>query len=104
MCEQGYYERAESLVKCGADLEAKDIFGRTPLRAVGGNSSTEIVGMLVSYGAKPNAPALNGTTLFDVAVYEGNVELCDYLTAIDKVLLREIKNNIQNTGHSVFKI
>jgi len=60
----GDIERAKSLIDAGADVNARDIDGWTPLMYAALNGHTEIVELLIESGADVNAKgALRGTAL-----------------------------------------
>jgi ankyrin repeat protein len=71
------------LVASGANVNAKQADGRTPLfqaASMGGNS-TSIVRFLLENGADPNLAAANGQTPLMVAANRGNVEVVRMLIA-----------------------
>ncbi len=84
-CERGHPEVATRLLDAGADMEARDMVGRTPLITTALSRNMEIAKDLVNRGADINAGVKRGaatyTTLSAVAMY-GFKDLVDLL--IDK--------------------
>ena len=84
-CERGHPDVATRLLDAGADIEARDMVGRTPLMTTGISKNLEIAKGLIKRGADINAVAKRGpatyTTLSVMAMY-GFKDLVDLL--IDK--------------------
>lgn len=57
------------LIEKGANVNAKDVYGYTPLFLAQGLNNTEIVNVLINAGADINAQAKNGVTYKDVATH-----------------------------------
>lgn len=85
-CERGYPKIATRLLDGGADREAKDMIGRTPLMTTCLSRNMEIAKDLVKRGADINASLKRGpatyTTLSVVAMY-GFKDLVDLLIDMD---------------------
>jgi ankyrin repeat protein len=84
-CERGYPEVVSRLLDAGADIEARDVIGRTPLMTTAMSRNMEVVKILIKTGADINATLRRGpatySTLSVVAMY-GFTDLVDLL--IDK--------------------
>jgi ankyrin repeat protein len=50
-CRRGAVEIAAALLDCGADIEARDSMGETPLRRAVNCNKTEVAALLVARGA-----------------------------------------------------
>jgi ankyrin repeat protein len=61
---------AMAVIDCGADIEARNKQGRTPLLTATANGSYEIVWLLLSKGAKPDAMDNEGNTALHLATDE----------------------------------
>jgi ankyrin repeat protein len=72
-------EVAELLIAEGADVHAKDEWGFTPLREAAANGHKEIVELLISKGADVNAIADNGATPLDGAIFMKRTEIVELL-------------------------
>ena len=66
------------LIAKGADVNAKDMKGRTPLHEAAASGHKEIVEVLVTKGADVNAN-IGGWTPLHLAVDEGHTEIADLL-------------------------
>jgi ankyrin repeat protein len=84
-CERGLPEVANRLLDAGADIEARDMIGRTPLMTTGISKNISVAKDLIKRGADINAVVKRGpatyTTLTVAAMY-GFKDLVDLL--IDK--------------------
>ena len=63
-----YPEIAQLLIDAGADIEAKNKYGSTPLHNAAGNGNIDAMRILLQAGADPNARNKNGSTAFRGAV------------------------------------
>ena len=61
-CKSCYLPIAEYLISKGANIEAKDLWDRTPLHLASISGNTDIVRYLVSKGANKNAKDKDGKT------------------------------------------
>jgi truncated hemoglobin YjbI len=59
---RGNVEVAEALLGCGADIEARDSLGETPLRRSVNCNKIEVAALLLSRGADPNSRGSKGLT------------------------------------------
>lgn len=69
----------ELLLSQGADIEAKDKTGRTPLFYASSNNKTEVCELLLSEGADVNAKDNSGRTPLSEAIEISNKEIIDIL-------------------------
>ena len=73
-CQNGYYEMAKSLIQKGADLEAKDRFGKTPLsmavfwyKVNDDVSDGKLIKLLIEAGADIDAKNNAGVSPYSLA-------------------------------------
>jgi truncated hemoglobin YjbI len=59
---RGNVDVAEALLDCGADIEARDTLGETPLRRSVNCNKTEVAGLLLSRGADRHSKGSEGLT------------------------------------------
>jgi ankyrin repeat protein len=59
---RGNVDVAEALLDCGADIEARDTLGETPLRRSVNCDKTEVAALLLSRGADRHSKGSNGLT------------------------------------------
>lgn len=72
-------EEVKFLLNAGADVNAKDVYGSTPLHFATNHARSHIMELLVEYGADVNAQDKNGVTkLMQVCSY-GDIEMVGYL-------------------------
>ena len=64
---RGNVDVAEALLDCGANLEAHDSKGETPLRRAVNCSKISLVARLLKRGADPHTRATGGRMTFDAA-------------------------------------
>ena len=77
----GDTEALKEFLAAGADVNAKNKYGSTPLRYAAGNGHKEVHELLITKGADVNAKAGDGTTpLHNAAVY-GHNEIAELLIA-----------------------
>ena len=67
------------MVECGADIEHREIQGRTPLYYAGSRCHIDITRYLISIGGNVNARTAMGRTALLKAVWNGQVELVKVL-------------------------
>jgi hypothetical protein len=77
-CFHGHFDIIKTLVKYGADLEAKDIMGWTALRYACAHGSIKMIRFLVESGASIDAPSCRLWTSLHSAAGLGHVECCKY--------------------------
>lgn len=80
--EGGWVEGVELLLEHGADANARDADGDSPLFVAlrsGLESAYDIVGLLVDHGADANARGSGNTTALTIAVAAGDEELVETL-------------------------
>ena len=65
----GKYEMVEFLLAHGADVDARNIVGQTPLFQCNGEEGVRIVPLLKSHGAEVNATSGDGTTCLKFCSY-----------------------------------
>jgi len=63
---------ARALLRHGADANAHDMFGKSPLHDAALRGSRELAALLLDYGADPGARDDSGTTAQQVATHAGN--------------------------------
>ena len=82
--EAGNIEAVKQYIAGGADVNAKDEYGGTPLFNAAVNGHTETAELLIAEGADVNAPAKYGLTPLDVVIQsstflKGHPEIADLL-------------------------
>ena len=70
----GYTETVRLLLDAGADLEARNVYGFTPLLYAAGNGHTEAVRLLLDAGAAVDARDEGGRTPLRLSAYWGHTE------------------------------
>lgn len=65
--EDGNLEKVKECIENGADVNAKDVWGKTALRSASQNGHFEIVKFLIENGADMNAKNKNNETALDYA-------------------------------------
>src|SRR5450432_3009226 len=74
-------ESAGAILASGADINASDSFGWTPLMIAAKNGSTELVQLLLTSGADPNRENSTGATALYLAVKRGHIDIVELLVA-----------------------
>jgi truncated hemoglobin YjbI len=64
---RGNVEAAEALLECGANIEARDSLGETPLRRAVNCGKTSVAALLLAKGADPHSPGKKGLTPLSAA-------------------------------------
>jgi len=77
--EEGDVERVRGLLERGADPDARDEDGRTPLYIAAANGSVEVARLLLKHGADVNARAIDGSTPLHLAVAFGHLDVAELL-------------------------
>ena len=77
--EKGNIEAVKQHIAAGADVEAKDSFGRPPLHDAAYRGHTEIVELLIAGGADVNARRDDGMTPLDLAIRFDETDTADLL-------------------------
>lgn len=70
---------ARALVEAGADVDARQHGGFTPLHAAAANGHEDVVRLLLDHGADPGATTDDGKTAADFAAERGHPELAGLL-------------------------
>ena len=78
---RGNLEKVKRLVVKGADLNAVDTYGNTPLHWAAGNGYAAVVEYLVAKGASVNAVNRTGNTPLHWAAVNGHVAVVEHLVA-----------------------
>ena len=78
-CTDGDLEKVKGLIEQGADVNAKDKYGYTPLHFAVGNGYPKIVEVLLKNDAKVNAKNKNGITPLHLAACNGRTEIVELL-------------------------
>jgi hypothetical protein len=89
---EGDIDKVRALLAAGADVNAKDKDGNTPLLEATLNFHGDIVDMLLSSGANVNAKGEDGDTVLLYAAGHGDIEL------VESLLRRNAKVNVQNVN------
>jgi ankyrin repeat protein len=84
---RGHLEVAEALLDCGANIEARDSLGETPLRRAVNCSKSDLASLLLSRGADPHSKGSKGSTPI----------LAARTAAMKEILLRAVQ---KRTDHS----
>lgn len=73
-CNYGHYNVALTLVKAGANVNARGLDDDTPLHDAAKNGNLKLVKMLVERGADPHSKNRKGKTPCDMAVQASQVQ------------------------------
>ena len=79
---KGNIVAAKKHLAAGADVNAKDIVGKTPLHWAAGNEGRQVAELLIANGADVNAQSEMGTPLHFAAAF-GHKEIVELLIAKD---------------------
>ena len=71
---KGHAEIADLLLKAGADVNAKDRQGESPLFKAAGRGDAALIRLLLAAGAKPGLSAADGASALMLAVQLGRIE------------------------------
>lgn len=77
----GDIKRVQSLISGGADVNAKDKDGFTPLHSAAESGQKAVVELLISHGADVNTKRENGDTLLHHTAREGHADVAELLVA-----------------------
>lgn len=77
----GTLKGVEQFLQAGADIEATDEYGFSPLIEAAIANKVEVAGLLLDYGADANNADVTGRTALHWAVDNHNIELCKLLLA-----------------------
>ena len=79
--KQGNLEAVKQHLADGADVNAKDKYGLTPLHHAAWQGRNEIVELLIANGADVNAKDVDGGTPLHYAAWQGRNEIVELLIA-----------------------
>ncbi|MDQ3400862.1 MAG: ankyrin repeat domain-containing protein [Candidatus Limnocylindria bacterium] len=79
VADGGHAGIAKALVRAGADVNAKQRHGWTPLHGAADSGDRELVELLLSRGADPTMTQQDGKTALDIARERGRVEVVSVL-------------------------
>jgi len=83
--EKGHVKVLRAMLDAGADINAGDTWGGTPLFHAAEEGHTATVEMLLAAGAKVNVKRRDGTTAVSVARENGHIELAEKLERLSHV-------------------
>ena len=89
--ENNDLEFIKNLVKDGVDIEAKNIYGNTPLMWAVCEDNLEIIKFLIEQGANPKAINNEGEKAIDIARIGNYIEIIKYLEPLSKPFLKSAK-------------
>lgn len=78
---QGNLDAARELIEAGADLNAKDVYGSTPLIVAATFGKTDVAKALIDAGADLSVANNEGSTPLHVAAFFGRTEIVEALLA-----------------------
>ena len=90
---EGYPDVVQVLIDAGADIEAKDDMGRSPLLHACCKGNLSIVKMLVEGGASVRATDYESETCLTLAAHHGHTETVRYLAGLPEV---DINHKVMN--------
>ncbi len=90
-CRGGDYNKVRLAINFGADVEAKDNGGQTPLHWAARRNHIEIAKLLIELGADVNAKKFDGWTPLHWASWNSHIEIVKFL--IEKGADVEAKDN-----------
>ncbi len=79
----GNYDQAVSLLKNGADVNAKDVEGWSPLHWAAFVGDVRIARLLLDKGGNPELRNFSGNTPLDLAQFNNKQEMVNLLTVVD---------------------
>ena len=78
-CMDGNLAEAEKLISKGADVNGKDVNGRSPLYMASWSGHKEVVEMLISQGANVNYKDIKGLSPLYMASWKGHADVVEML-------------------------
>lgn len=82
VADGGHAGIAKALVAAGADVNAKQRHGWTPLHGAADSGDRELVELLLAHGADPEARHQEGKTALDIAREKGHAGVVDVLERV----------------------
>lgn len=95
----GQMETAKVLLSHGADVNAKDDQGRTPLLLAVMNEQIEVIPILLHLGASPAMQDINLKNSLHHAAENGNMEAAKLLIEVAKRSLHDVDENNSSPLH-----
>jgi uncharacterized protein len=93
---EGFADAVKFLVGAGANVNAVNEFGDTPLIDVAELGNSEIVEILLKHGANPNATSTNQVSVLHAGVRSGNAHLVELLLSAGAQ-----HNEVSDTGEKI---
>jgi ankyrin repeat protein len=87
----GDVKKVKKLLKEGADVNAKDEFGWTPLHGAAILGHIEVVKLLLEHGADPNIKNNGGKTAIDFALEKGHSDIVKLIEEFKSFKILSIK-------------
>ena len=97
--KKGHPAVVQALVDAGADLEAKNSLGRSPLLVACESRKIAIVKLLVKAGAEVRTTDSVGNTCLMLASYFGHTEIMSYLVGLPEVDVHHAANGGETALH-----